>query len=432
VSQIKNGRRVAIVHGLRTPFVRCGTLFKNLTSLDLAKIATVELLNRNEIEPGEIDKVIFGSVIQSVRTPNLAREIALGSGVPASVPAFTVTSACASSSLAFTTAVDSIMVGHSEVVLTGGAESVHDQPYIFGSAAVSRIFDSTKGINIIEKARPFLKMGATETSLSLSHLRERWAGYTMGESAEKLARKNKISRDEQDTFALRSHTLASRAQAEGIFDDEIINTYVPPDFSDVVSSDNCVKPDTGIEMFTEMQPVFDKEFGTVTEGNSAPLADGASAILLMSEDKAKALGYKPLAFVRSYAYASLDPSEDFLMSPAYSTPSALDRAGLSLGEIELIEIHEAFSSQVIANVRALSSKGFAKERLGKSQPVGQVDMDRLNVSGGSIAIGHPIGATGARIIMTLAYRLAKRRGNFGLVSLPSAGGIGVSIILEKE
>ena len=432
MSQIKNGRRVAIVHGLRTPFVKCGTLFKNLTSLGLAKTATVELLNRTEIEPKEIDKVIFGNVIQSVGTPNLAREIALGSGVPATVPAFTVTSACASANQAFTTAVDSILAGDSEVVLSGGVESIQDLPYFFGRAGRSRIFDSPRGINLIEKARPLLKMGAADTPLSLPHLHERWAGYTLGESAEKLARKNKISRDEQDSFALRSHSLASRAQSEGIFEDEIINTFVPPDFSDVVSSDNGVKYDVSIESFAELPPIFDKEFGTVTEGNSAPLSDGASVILLMSEDKARALGYKPIAFVRAYAYAALDPSEDLLMSPAYSIPVALERAGITLGEIDLIEIHEAFSSQVIANVRALSSKGFAKQMLGRIQPVGEVDMDKLNVSGGSIAIGHPIGATGARIIMTLVYRMAKRRGNFGLVSLPSAGGLGVSIILEKE
>ncbi|MFI5322222.1 MAG: acetyl-CoA C-acyltransferase [Thermodesulfobacteriota bacterium] len=429
---MKNGRRVAIVHGLRTPFVSCGTLFKNLTSLELAKIATVELLNRAEIEPKEIDKVIFGNVVPSIRTPNLAREISLGSGVPATVPAFTVTSACASANQAFTTAVDSILAGDSEVVITGGVESIQDPLYLFGRSAKSRIFDSSKGINLIEKAKPFLKMGAVEANLSLPHLQERWAGYTMGESAEKLARKNKIGRDEQDAFALRSHTRASMAQAEGIFEDEIINTYVPPDFSDVVSTDNGVKSDASIESFAGLPPIFDKEFGTVTEGNSASLSDGASVILLMSEEKARALGYKPIAFVRSYAYAALDPSEDLLMSPAYSTPAALDRAGIPLGEIDLIEMHEAFSSQVIANVRALTSRGFAKEKLGKSQPVGEVDMDKLNISGGSIAIGHPIGATGARIIMTLAYRMAKRRGEFGLVSLPSAGGIGVSIILEKE
>jgi acetyl-CoA acyltransferase len=423
---------VAIVHCLRTPFVKSGTLFRNLTSLDLGKTAAVELINRTEIPPGEIDKVFIGSVIPSVRTPNLAREIALGSGVPPSVPAFTVTSACASASQAFTSAVDSIMSGDSEVVLTGGADSVHDSPYLSARGPRSRLYDSARSINLIEKAMPLLKMGSGESSFSLPLMPERSTGHTLGESAEELARRYQISRDEQDSFAARSHTLASRAQAEGIFDDEVVHTFVPPDFTEIVSGDNSVRYDMSVEALSALPPVFDKEFGTVTEGNSAPFADGASVILLMSEEKARALGYKPIAFVRSYAYAALDPSDGSLMAPAYSTPAALERAGIGLDEIDLVEIHEAFSSQVISYVRALGSKGFAKEKLGRSQPVGEIDMEKLNVSGGSIAIGHTLGATGARIIMTLAYRMSKRKGNFGLVSLASAGGLGVSIVLEKE
>jgi len=432
VSRSNNGRRVAIVHGLRTPFVKCGTLFRNLTSLDLGKTAVVELLNRTEIAPKEIDKVFIGSVIPSVRTPNLAREIALGSGVPPSVPAFTVTSACASSMQAFTSAVDSILSGDSDVVLAGGADTVHDSPYLGGRGPRSRLYDSARGINLIEKAMPLLKMGAGDSVFSLPLLPERYAGHTLGESAEKLARRYQIGRDEQDAFAARSHTLASRAQTEGIFEDEIIHTFVPPDFTEIVSADNSVRHDISVEALSGLPPLFDKEFGTVTEGNSAPLTDGASVILLMSEEKLRALGYKPIAYVRSYAYAALAPSEDLLMGPAYSTPAALERAGIGLDEINLVELHEAFSSQVISYLRTLDSKGFAKENLGRSQPVGEVDMEKLNVSGGSIAIGHTLGATGARIIMTLAYRMSKRKGNFGLVSLASAGGLGVSIVLEKE
>ncbi len=432
MSRSDDGRRVAIVHGLRTPFVKCGTLFRNITSLNLGKMAAVELVNRTEIDPKEIDKVFIGSVAPSVRTPNLAREIALGSGVPPSVPAFTVSSACASACQAFTAAVDSILSGDSDVVLSGGADSMHESPYPGGKGAASRLYESARGINLIEKAMPLLKMGAGEQAYSLPLLPERYTGRTLGESAEKLARKYQISREEQDSFAVRSHTLASRAQTEGIFEDEIINTFVPPDFTDVVSADNCVKNGLSVDALSGFPPLFDKEFGTVTDGNSASLSDGASLILLMSEEKAKALGYKPMAYVRSYAYAALDPSDELLMGPAYSTPAALDRAGIGLDEIDLVEIHEAFSAQVISYLRALDSKSFAREKLGRSQPVGEVDMEKLNVSGGSIAIGHTLGATGARIIMTLAYRMSKRKGNFGLVSLASAGGLGVSIVLEKE
>jgi len=432
LSPDNNGRRVAIIRGLRTPFAKSGTLFENLSSLDLGKIAAVELLNRTEIAPNEIDRVFIGNVIPSVRTPNIAREISLGAGVPPSVTAFTVTSACASACHAFTSAVDSILSGDSGVVIAGGVDSAHDSPYLAEKGPRSKLYSSAKGINLIDRAMPLFKIGSGEGSISLPLMPERSSGHTLGEAAEKLARKYHISREDQDSFAVRSHTLASRAQAEGIFEDEIIHTFVPPDFTDIVSADNCVRYDITPEALSSLSPIFDKEFGTVTEGNSAPLSDGASLMLLMSEDKARALGYKPIAFVKSYAYAAVDPSDELLMGTAYSTPAALDRAGIGLDDIDLIEVHEAFSSQVIAYVRALGSKGFAKENLGRSQPVGEIDMERLNVSGGSIAIGHTLGATGARIIMTLAYRMSKRKGNFGLVSLASAGGIGVSLVLEKE
>ncbi len=432
MSQFKNGKRVAIVYGLRTPFAKSGTLFRNLTSLELGKIATVELVNRTEIDPAEVDKVIFGNVLSSIKTPNLAREIALGSGIPPTVPAFTVTSACASASQAFTNAVDSIVSGDSDVVVAGGVESIPEVPFLFNKTEISKIFDTKRGKGLIRKAGPLLKMGTEDIAPAVPYLPERYAGFSMGEAAEKTARQYKISRGEQDEFALRSHKLASRAQEEGIFEDEIVHTFVPPEYEDTVSADNCVRDDLTPEALSELEPIFDREFGTVTSGNSSPLSDGASVLLLLSEEKARSLGYKPLAYVKSYAYAAVDPTVELLMGPAYSTPLALDRAGISLREIDLIEIHEAFASQVLFNIKALSSRKFAKEKLGRVQPVGEVDMEKLNVSGGSIAIGHPLAATGGRIITTLVYRMAKRRGNFGLVSLPAAGGLGVSIVLEKE
>lgn len=432
MSQFQNGRRVAVISGLRTPFVSSGTTYRNLKSLDLGKVVTVELLNRTEIDPGQIDKVIFGNVFSSVDTPNLAREIALGSGLPPTVPAFTVRSACVSSGQAFTSAVDSIISGESDTVLTGGVESGTDMSILSGRTAGSKVIHSTKGGNLISRAKPLFKMGAEEIVPSFAFLPERYTGRTMGEAAEKTARRYKISREEQDGFALRSHLLASRAQEEGVFEDELIHTYVPPDFSDVVSRDGGVMDDISPEYLARYEPIFDSEFGTVTVGNSSTLSDGASALLLMSEGKAKALGYKPLAFVRSYAYRAIDPSDDLLMSTAFSVPAALDRAAVSLSDIDLVEIHEAFSSQVISNLRALASKGFAREKLGKAQPVGEIDMERLNVSGGSIALGHPLSATGGRMIMTLIYRMAKRSGKLGLLSLPGSGGIGVSIVFEKE
>jgi len=432
VSQYNSPRRVAIVYGLRTPFAKSGTLFKGLTSLDLGKIVTVELVNRTEIDPGEIDKVILGTVLPSIKTPNLAREIALSSGIPATVPAFTVTSACASATQAFTNAVESIMSGDSEVVVAGGVESISDFPVLFSKRFRNMLFDSSKGKNLLQKAKPFLKMGVGDIAPDVPAIAERSTGLTMGESAEKMARQNQISRKEQDEFALRSHLLASKAQKEEIFRKELVSTYVPPDFEELVSIDNAIKSDLSMEVLSQLQPAFDKQYGTVTSGNSAPLSDGACTILLMSAEKAKALGYKPLGYVRSYAYSAIDPSDQLLMGPAYSTPVALERAGLTLKDMDLIEIHEAFSAQVLSNIKAFASKKFAEEKLSRTKAIGEIDMDKVNVTGGSIAIGHPFGATGGRIIMTLLYGLQRRQGNFGLATICAAGGLGASIVLEKE
>ena len=254
----------------------------------------------------------------------------------------------------------------------------------------------------------------------------------MGESAEKMARLNQISRKDQDEFALRSHILASKAQKEEIFRREMIKTFIPPDFEEPIFTDNAVKSGLTIETLSELKPAFDKEYGTVTSGNSAPLSDGACALLLMSEERAKALGFKPLGYERSYAYSALDPRDQLLMGPAYSTPAALDKAGLTLKDMELVEIHEAFSAQVLSNIRAFASKKFAEEKLSRTKALGEIDMDKVNVTGGSIAIGHPFGATGGRIILTLLYALQRRQANFGLATVCAAGGLGATVILERE
>lgn len=432
VSQANSNKRVAIVYGLRTPFVKSGTLFRDLPSLDLGKIVAVEILNRTEIDPEEIDKVIFGTVLPSIKTSNLAREISLGSGVGVSVPAFTVTSACASATQAFTNGVSSILSGDSEVVLVGGVESISDFPVLFSKSFRTMLFDSSKGKNIFQKAKPFLKMGVGDIAPDVPAIAERSTGLTMGESAEKMARQNKISREDQDEFALRSHTLAAKAQNEEIFRREMIKTFVPPDFEQPIFMDNSVKSDLNIETLSHLKPAFDREYGTVTSGNSAPLSDGACALLLMSEERAKALGFKPLGYVRSYAYAAVNPKDQLLMGPAYSTPLALDKAGLLLKDMDLVEIHEAFSSQVLSNIRAFASKKFAEEELSRTNALGEIDMDKVNVTGGSIAIGHPFGATGGRIILTLLHALQRRQANFGLATLCAAGGLGASIILERE
>jgi acetyl-CoA acyltransferase len=255
-------------------------------------------------------------------------------------------------------------------------------------------------------------------------------GETMGQSAEKMAKLNHIPRDEQDQFALRSHRLAAAGTQDGRLTAEIMPYYVPPDYGQVATSDNGIRPDSTPEQLAGLKPVFDRRYGTVTAGNSSPLTDGAAAVVLMSEERAKALGYTPLAYIKSYAYAALDPGEQLLQAPVLAAPIALARAGLALSDIDLVEMHEAFAAQVLSNLRGFESQEWA-ERAGLTQPLGEVDRSRLNVMGGSISIGHPFGATGARITTTLVNELRRRGGQFGLMTLCAAGGMGFAMVVES-
>jgi acetyl-CoA acyltransferase len=252
----------------------------------------------------------------------------------------------------------------------------------------------------------------------------------MGESAEKMAKINEVARADQDQLALRSHRLAAAGTQDGRLTAEIVPVFVPPSF-EAMTTDNGIRADTSIEQLRALKPVFDRRYGSVTAGNASPLTDGASAVLLMSEERAKSLGYTPLAYIRSYSYAALDPGEQLLMGPVLAAPVALQRAGLALADIDLVEMHEAFAAQVLSNLQGFESREWA-ERAGFSQPVGEVDRAKLNVLGGSISIGHPFGATGGRILTTLCNELARRGGQFGLMTVCAAGGMGHAMVIERE
>jgi acetyl-CoA acyltransferase len=251
----------------------------------------------------------------------------------------------------------------------------------------------------------------------------------MGESAEKMAKENGIARAEQDEFAHRSHKLAAAAWDDGRFAEEVMTLFVPPGYESV-GRDNLVRGDSQLDAYSQLRPVFDKKHGTITAGNSSPLTDGASALLLMSEERARAEGREPLGYVRSYAFVGIDPSEQMLMGPAYASPLALERAGLTLADMTLIDMHEAFAAQVLSNTQAFESKSFAREKLGRGEPIGDIDWNRFNVMGGSIAIGHPFAATGARQILQVLRELRRRGGQFALATACAAGGLGAAMVLE--
>lgn len=425
-----NGRRVAIVAGVRTPFARAGSVFKTMSAIDLGRTVVAELIQRANLDGKEVEALVFGTVIPSVVAPNIAREVSLMPMLPKGVQSFSVSRACASANQAITDAADQIALGHVDVAIAGGSESLSNIPILHSQGMAEKLVLASKAKSLGGRVKALSRVRPKDLVPITPAIAEPTTGETMGQSAEKMAKINHIPREEQDLFALRSHQLAAAGTADGRLTAEIMTLYVSPTYETVVDKDNGIRTDTSYDALAKLPPVFDRKYGSVSAGNSSPLTDGAGAVLLMSEERAKALGYRPLGFIRSYAYAALDPGEQLLQAPVLAAPVALKRAGLTLADIDLVEMHEAFAAQVLSNLRGFESQEWA-ERAGFSRPVGEVDRAKLNVMGGSIAIGHPFGATGARITTTLLNELGRRGGQFGLMTVCAAGGLGFSMVVER-
>jgi acetyl-CoA acyltransferase len=425
------GGRVAVVDGCRTPFVKAGAELSQMDVIDLASVPAAELVSRTGIDPKEIDQSIFGVVVPALHGPNLGREVVLRTSLPRTIAGTTVNLACASSNRAITCGAEAILTGQAEVVLAGGAESLSTVPIVYSRNASQQFMKASRVKSLAQKAGILAKIRPADLVPVPPAIAEYTTGETMGESCEKMAKENGVSRAAQDEIAYHSHRAAAAAAAEGRFAGQIVPTFAQPRYETAVTRDTGVRHDTSIEALADLRPVFDKEFGTLTAGNSSPLTDGAAAVLLMSEKKAEALGFEPLAFIRSYAYSAIDPGMQLLQGPAYAAPQALDRAGLKLEDIDLVEMHEAFAAQVLSNMKAFASKKFARDELGRSEALGEIDLDRFNVNGGSISIGHPFGATGARITMQLAFEMKRRGVALGLITVCAAGGSGFSMVLER-
>ena len=424
--------RVAIVDGCRTPFAKAGEQYSDMDVVDLASVPAGELVRRLGLDPREIDQAIFGVVVPALHAPNLGREVILRLGLPSTITGTTVNLACASSNRAITHGAEAILTGQAEVVLAGGAESLSNAPITFSKKASQTFIAASKAKGAAGKIKTLSKLRPQDLAPQAPAIAEYTTGMTMGQACEKMAKENGISRQAQDEIALLSHQRAAIATAEGRFDEQLVPTYTLPKIKEVVLEDTGVRADSSLKALAGLRPVFDRGYGTLTAGNSSPLTDGGSAVLLMSEKKAKALGYEPLGYIRSYAYAALDPATQLLQGPAYAAPQALDRAGLSLKDIDLVEMHEAFAAQILSNIKAFASKKFAEEELGRSAAMGEIDLDRFNVNGGSVSIGHPFGATGARVTMQALYELKRRGENLALLTVCAAGGTGFSMVLERE
>ena len=427
----QNGRRVAIIAGCRTPFAKSGTVLKDISAVELARLATRELLARTEIEPAKVDQVVFGQVIPSVLAPNVAREVSLLPQFPKTVPAFSLNRACASSGQAVAEAYDQIALGQADVIVAGGTESLSDIPILHSRRFAELLVQASRARTLGKRLATLARTRPRDLVPVTPAIAEPSTGQTMGQSAEKMAKENGITRRAQDEFALRSHRLAAQGTADGRLTAEIAPVFVPPAY-EPVTTDNGIRTDGTLEQLAALKPAFDRRYGSVTAGNASPLTDGASAVLVMSDEAARAAGYAPLAYVRSYAVAAVDPGGQLLMGPAYAVPRALERAGIAWKELGLVEMHEAFASQVLSNIQAFESDMWAREHLGRSGRVGEVNRDTLNVMGGSIAIGHPFGATGGRIVTTLANEMRRRDVQFGLVSVCAQGGMGFAMVLERR
>ena len=425
------GGRVAIVDACRTPFCKVGSDYNTMDVVDLAGVAAAELITRSGIDGGEIDLSIFGCVMPALNAPNLGREVVFRASLPDKIPGYSVSLACASSNRAITSAAEAILIGQADVALVGGAESLSNVPIRYSQQAAHRLMELSKAkttgrrLSILSKVRPKDLVPIPPA------IAEYTTGMTMGQAAEKMAKENDISRVSQDEIALMSHERAAAATREGRFAEQVVPVFPPPKHNRVTLLDNGVRSDSSMEALGKLKPVFDKRYGSLTAGNSSPLTDGASALLLMSEKKADSLGFEPLGFIRSWAYASLDPATQLLQGPAYAAPEALTRAGLKLEDMDLVEMHEAFAAQILSNLKAFASPKFAREELGRSKPLGEVDLDRFNVNGGSISLGHPFGATGGRVTMQLLYELRRRGDGLGLMTVCAAGGVGFAMVVER-
>lgn len=412
--------RVAIVGAARTPFVKAGTAFKDLTMQELGAHALKELVARSELDPATVDEFIFGTVLLDPRTPNWAREILYAAGLPKTVYAHSVSNNCISGLVAVAAAADRIALGHTQCAIAGGSESMSNPALLFGDNASKLFLRMFRARSLGQRLGLMAKLARPSNFAPKPPAPEEPStGLTMGQHMEITAKELSIDRQSQDEIALASHQNADKAGEDGS-----LTAMIAPLAG--VERDLMVRPDTSMEKLAKLRPVFDRsDKGTLTAGNSSPLTDGASAVLLMSERRAEKEGREPLAFIRSYEYAAIDANDGLLMAPAVAVPRLLARSEMNFDSFDMIEVHEAFGAQVAANIKAW-------EEGWKEPAVGALDRGKLNMLGGSIAIGHPFAATGGRIVGTLAQELQRRFLKRGLISICAAGAMAGAMILERD
>jgi len=424
---IAGGRDVVIVGGVRLPFAQASTIYQDEMAVDLQRLAIKGLIDQTALSKDVIDYVVCGNVIQEVKTSNIAREAAINAGLPYHIPSHTVAQACISANAAIATGATAIQAGHADVVIAGGVETFSDVPIRLTRPIRQKLITLPKAIKKggpLGALRHMLKgLKMKDLGLETPAIANYTTGEVMGVSSDKLSAKFGVSRQEQDEFTVRSHTLAQAAHDDGFYKDEIL-----PYRGSLV--ENGIKGNSTIESVGKLKPAFVKPNGTHTAANSSFLTDGAAATLIMSEEKAKELGFKPWAYLRDWSFRSCDPWEELLLGPTYCTHDIMQRNKMDINDVGVFEIHEAFAGQILSNLVAMDSDKFAEERLG-GKKVGAVNVDKMNIKGGSLSIGHPFGATGSRLVTTASRRLQQEGERFALVAACADGGLGHAFLLER-
>lgn len=423
-------KNIVLIDGCRTPFLRAGTDYFDLMTYQLGQVAIKGLLNKTGIDPKEIDTVVMGTVVSNIKTSNVARESALGAGIPYTTPCYTVTQACISANRAIATAIGQMAIGQADVIIAGGVDSASDTPIGYKKGMRKKLFKAQK----LKTTGDMLKFLATlrlgDFLPDKPAVAEFTTKRTMGNDCEGLVGKFGVTRDEQDEIAVRSHQLAAKANEAGLLPKEMCDVSLPPKF-EPVKTDNGIRGDSTVEKLAKLRPAFDRKYGSLTAANSSFLTDGAAAVLLTTEEKARELGLTPKARVVDFVFTGQDLENELLLGPAFATAAVLKKTGLQLSDIDVIEFHEAFAGQIMANIKALASEEYSKEKFGWDKAVGQIPLDKFNLWGGSLSIGHPFGATGARLMNTTANRLHHENGKYGLLAACAAGAHGHAMILER-
>lgn len=424
-------KKIVFVDGCRTPFLKSGTDYMDLMSYQLGQYAIKGLLSKTGIAPETVQQVIMGTVISNLKTSNVARESAITAGIPSSTPCHTATMACISANRAISTAYTEMLAGQYDIAIAGGVDLTSDTPITFRKEMRKKLFKAQKLKGIGDSLKFLFSLSIKDFLPERPRVAEFSTNRVMGEDCDMMAARFNVSRESQDEFAVRSHQLAAKAWEEGHLAKEVCEVALPPKFK-AITMDNGVRGDSKIEKVSKLRPAFDKKYGTLTAANSSFLTDGAAVSLLMTEEKAAELGLTPKAEIVDYIFTGQDLDKELLLGPAYAISAILQKNKLSLDDIDVLEIHEAFAGQVLANIKALESDDFAKKNFGREKAVGKVNMDKLNLWGGSLSIGHPFGATGSRLLTTAANRLHAENGKYALLAACAAGAHGHAMLIKKS